>query len=72
MAAQQSITVKVGKAITSSFPFAGLEIGMHGGTWQSEGLQLEIADFPGDARLQPSLKAIDPAILNAISEESTS
>src|SRR5436190_6006941 len=56
-AAQQPTTVRVGKAITSSFPFAGLEIGTQGGTWQAESLRLEISAFPGDARLQQGLTA---------------
>jgi NitT/TauT family transport system substrate-binding protein len=56
-AAQQPVTIRVGKAITSSFPFAGLEIGVKGGVWPANGVRLEIVSFPGDARLQQALTA---------------
>jgi NitT/TauT family transport system substrate-binding protein len=49
--------VRVGKAITSSFPFAGLELGQQQGTWASEGIETEISAFQGDGRLQQALAA---------------
>lgn len=49
--------VRIGKAITSSFPFAGLELGQQQGTWASEGIETEISAFQGDGRLQQALAA---------------
>ncbi|HWG07036.1 MAG TPA: ABC transporter substrate-binding protein [Beijerinckiaceae bacterium] len=49
--------VRVGKAITSSFPFAGLELAQQQGLWASEGIEAEISAFAGDGRLQQALAA---------------
>jgi ABC-type nitrate/sulfonate/bicarbonate transport system substrate-binding protein len=49
--------VRVGKAINSSFPFAGLELGEKQGIWTSVGLALEISTFRGDGQLQQALAA---------------
>jgi ABC-type nitrate/sulfonate/bicarbonate transport system substrate-binding protein len=49
--------VRVAKAITSSFPFAGLELGKEQGIWASEGLEIEIAAFRGDGQMQQGFAA---------------
>ena len=49
--------IRVGKAITSSFPFAGLELGKEQGIWASEGLDIEISAFQGDGRMQQGFAA---------------
>ena len=49
--------VRVGKAITSSFPFAGLELGQQQGMWAAEGLDVEITAFAGDGRMQQAFGA---------------
>jgi NitT/TauT family transport system substrate-binding protein len=49
--------VRIGKAITSSFPFAGLELAQQQGLWASEGFDAEISAFAGDGRLQQALAA---------------
>jgi NitT/TauT family transport system substrate-binding protein len=50
-------TVRVGKAIISSFPFAGVELGVKQGIWKSVGLNAEISVFRGDGQLQQALAA---------------
>jgi ABC-type nitrate/sulfonate/bicarbonate transport system substrate-binding protein len=55
--AQDLKKVRVGKAINSSFPFAGLELGIKQGIWKSAGLTLEISTFRGDGQLQQALAA---------------
>ncbi len=49
--------VRVGKAITSSFPFSGLDLGKEQGIWATEGLDVEIIAFAGDGRLQQAFGA---------------
>ncbi len=49
--------LRVGKAISSSFPFAGLDLGVQIGTFASEGLDVEISTFQGDGRLQQAFAA---------------
>jgi ABC-type nitrate/sulfonate/bicarbonate transport system substrate-binding protein len=49
--------VKVGKAITSSFPFAGLELAQQQGIWAAEGIDTEIIAFAGDGRMQQAFAA---------------
>jgi NitT/TauT family transport system substrate-binding protein len=56
-AAQELKKVRVGKAINSSFPFAGLELGVKQGIWKSAGLSVEISAFRGDGQLQQALAA---------------
>jgi len=56
-AAQDLKKVRVGKAINSSFPFAGLELGVSRGIWKAAGLSLEISTFRGDGQLQQALAA---------------
>ncbi len=55
--AQQLTRVRVGKAISSSFPFSGLELGVKSGIWKAAGLDVEIATFRGDGQLQQALAA---------------
>jgi len=55
--AQELKKVRVGKAIISSFPFSGLELGVKQGIWKSVGLDAEISTFAGDGRLQQALTA---------------
>lgn len=55
--AQALKKVRVGKAINSSFPFAGLELGVKQGIWRSVGLELEISAFRGDGQMQQALAA---------------
>lgn len=49
--------LKVAKAISSSFPFAGLELGQQMGAWRSENLEIEISVFQGDGRMQQAFAA---------------
>ena len=39
--------LRVGKAITSSFPFAGLELGKEQGIWAAEGLDVIMIEHRG-------------------------
>jgi NitT/TauT family transport system substrate-binding protein len=55
--AQQLTKVRVGKAISSSFPFSGLELGVKSGIWKAAGLDVEISTFRGDGQLQQALAA---------------
>ena len=55
--AQQLTKVRVGKAIISSFPFSGLELGVKSGIWKAAGLDVEISTFRGDGQLQQALAA---------------
>jgi ABC-type nitrate/sulfonate/bicarbonate transport system substrate-binding protein len=55
--AQSADAVRVGKAVTSSFPFSGLELGKEQGIWASEGLDLQISAFRGDGQLQQAFSA---------------
>jgi NitT/TauT family transport system substrate-binding protein len=56
-AAQGLKRVRVGKAINSSFPFAGLELGARQGIWRALGLDLQISAFRGDGQMQQALAA---------------
>ena len=49
--------LRVAKAISSSFPFAGLELGQQIGAWAAEGLEIEISVFQGDGRMQQAFAA---------------
>jgi NitT/TauT family transport system substrate-binding protein len=55
--AQSAETVRIGKAVTSSFPFSGLELGKEQGIWASEGIDLQISAFRGDGQLQQAFTA---------------
>jgi ABC-type nitrate/sulfonate/bicarbonate transport system substrate-binding protein len=49
--------VRIGKAVTSSFPFSALELGKEQGIWASEGIDLQISAFRGDGQMQQALTA---------------
>jgi len=49
--------VRVGKSVTQPFAFAPIEIGLEEGIWARHGLELEVAIFAGDAKLQQALVA---------------
>jgi ABC-type nitrate/sulfonate/bicarbonate transport system substrate-binding protein len=57
ISAQPFRKVRVGKAIGSSFPFAGLELGVQQGIWKANGLELTISTFRGDGQMQQALAA---------------
>ena len=54
---QQLTKLRVGKAISSSFPFSGLELGVKTGIWKAAGLDVEVSTFRGDGQLQQALAA---------------
>jgi NitT/TauT family transport system substrate-binding protein len=56
-AAHSADTVRIAKAVTSSFPFAGLELGKEQGIWAAEGIDIQISAFRGDAQLQQAFSA---------------
>lgn len=49
--------LRIAKAISSSFPFAGLELAQQIGAWAGEGLDVEISVFQGDGRMQQAFAA---------------
>jgi NitT/TauT family transport system substrate-binding protein len=51
------ITVRAGRAIVNSFPFAMLEVGQDAHIWEKVGLKVEIDSFKGDAQLQQAMTA---------------
>ena len=53
--------IRIGKAISSSFPMAGLELGKEQGFFEREGLDATISTFQGDGRMQQAFaaKALD-------------
>ena len=55
--AQSADAVRIGKAVSSSFIFAGLELGKEQGIWASEGIDIQISAFRGDGQLQQALSA---------------
>jgi NitT/TauT family transport system substrate-binding protein len=55
--AQSADSVRIGKAVTSSFPFSGLELGKQQGIWASEGIDIQISAFRGDGQMQQALSA---------------
>jgi ABC-type nitrate/sulfonate/bicarbonate transport system substrate-binding protein len=57
IAAQSADTVRIGKAVSSSFIFAGLELGKEQGIWASEGIDAQISSFRGDGQLQQAFSA---------------
>jgi NitT/TauT family transport system substrate-binding protein len=50
-------SLKVGKAVFSSFPFAALDVGTDAGIWKSLNLDVEGIAFKGDAQVQEGLTA---------------
>ena len=56
-AARAADALRDGKAIASSFPFAGLELGKEQGIFASENLDVTISTFRGDGQLQQAFAA---------------
>jgi NitT/TauT family transport system substrate-binding protein len=50
-------TVWVGKAIISSFPFSGIDLGVQQGIWKSVGLDVRVVTLSGDGKLQQAMAA---------------
>jgi NitT/TauT family transport system substrate-binding protein len=50
-------TVRVGKAVFSSFPFATIDVGMDAGIWKSLNLDIQSTAFKGDAQVQQGMTA---------------
>jgi NitT/TauT family transport system substrate-binding protein len=50
-------TLRVGKAVFSSFPFAALDVGTDAGIWKSLNLDVDGIAFKGDAQVQEGLTA---------------
>lgn len=50
-------TVKIGKAVPNSFAFSTAEIGTDAGIWATEGIELKVSAFRGDAQMQQALTA---------------
>src|SRR6201982_1309417 len=57
-------TLRVGKAGREAFSFVPLDVGVRTGVFKRHGLDIEIANFGGDARLQQAMAAdgIDVAL----------
>src|SRR5437879_2314467 len=51
--------LRVGKAGREAFSFVPLDIGVRTGIFKQHGLDIEIANFGGDARLQQAMAADD-------------
>src|SRR5947208_8968581 len=49
--------VRLGKAVPNSFAFGATEVGIEAKIFESEGLQIEVTSFRGDAQLQQALAA---------------
>jgi NitT/TauT family transport system substrate-binding protein len=49
--------VGLGKAVPNSFAFGATEVGIEAKIFESEGLQIEVTSFRGDAQLQQALAA---------------
>jgi ABC-type nitrate/sulfonate/bicarbonate transport system substrate-binding protein len=49
--------IRVGKAVGTSWTFTPLDVGMHEGIFAKYGVEVEIANFAGDAKLQQALTA---------------
>jgi NitT/TauT family transport system substrate-binding protein len=50
-------TLRVGKAVPESFAFVPLDIGVHQGFFQRDGLNIDAIAFAGDAKLQQAMAA---------------
>ena len=55
--AQTLQKLRVGKAISEAFTFTPLDIGLEEGIFKKHGIDLEIIDFTGDAKLQQAFAA---------------
>ena len=50
-------TIRVGRAVSTAFAFATLEVGVDAHIWDKVGLKLDIATFKGDADVQRAMTA---------------
>jgi len=50
-------TVRLGKAVPNSFAFGATEVGIEAKIFESEGLEIAVSSFRGDAQLQQALAA---------------
>lgn len=50
-------TVRVGKAVFSSFPFATVDVAQDAGIWKRFNLDVQSVDFKGDAQVQQAMTA---------------
>jgi ABC-type nitrate/sulfonate/bicarbonate transport system substrate-binding protein len=57
VAAAAADKMRVGKSVTQPFAFAPIEIGLEKNIWARHGLELDVAIFAGDAKLQQALVA---------------
>lgn len=53
--AQEPVKLRVGKSVTGSVAFSGLEMGVKTGIWEKHGFDIEILAFGGDAQMQQAL-----------------
>lgn len=49
--------VRVGRAVSTAFAFAALEVGVDAHIWDKVGLKLDISSFKGDAQVQQGMTA---------------
>ena len=54
---QAADKLRIGKSVGTSWTFTPLDVGMHEGIYARYGIELEIANFGGDAKLQQALAA---------------
>jgi ABC-type nitrate/sulfonate/bicarbonate transport system substrate-binding protein len=57
VAAQADVAVRVGKAQAQNFAFLAADVGIAAGIFKKHGIDLEIANFGGDARLVQAISA---------------
>src|SRR6185312_12656552 len=50
-------TLRVGKAGATAFPFVPVDVGQRQGLFKKHGIDLEIASFGGDAKVQQAMAA---------------
>jgi hypothetical protein len=55
--AQAQVVIRVGKAQAQNFAFMAADVGVAAGIFKTHGIDLEIANFGGDARLVQALSA---------------
>src|SRR5258708_9602355 len=56
-AAQGEVSIRVGKAKAQNFAFLAADVGVAAGIFKKHGIDLEIANFGGDARLVQAISA---------------
>jgi len=55
--AQAQVTIRTGKAQAQNFAFIAADVGVAAGIFKKHGIDLEIANFGGDARLVQAMSA---------------